>query len=210
MRMNIQEAFKYLRDAIEWLFDELELNTRENEPTLYDMKLKLLESNPLKSNEELARYAVLRIIAKAYGVANVTENTPKEIDNILRQLFFIFGGDGPDAGMTLLTDEEYNDDSDLTLSAHLEALNLAAQYFELKERECEWSEIDLWDTIASIIKMEKPKLSVWITSVKRMTEALRETYYFEDLKIDNSLKINDELQDIFSVYRLMIPFERRK
>lgn len=208
--MNIQEAFKLLRDAVEWLFDALDLNNRENPPMLNDLRTESLKLIPMRSDEELARYTVTRMVGRLCGGSNFTISRHKDIENSLRNLYLIFGGDGPDAGMTRLSDEEYNDNSDLTLSEHLEALNKTAIQFEWLERDSVLRESDLWNNLARSAKIDRPEMSVWITSINRATKSLRDWCYFEDLKRNRSLSINNELQDIYSVYRVIKPHEERK
>jgi len=208
--MNIREAFKQLRDAIEWLFDELEINNREDQPTTEDLSIIYYNRNPMKSNEELARFTVIKMLSRMFGGAVSITHQFSGIESALRMLFIVFGGDGPDAGIESLTDTEYNDKSDITLSAHLEALNKTAIQFEWLERDSVFRESDLWGHFERSAKIDRPEMSVWITAVKRMTESLRDSWYFEDLKRNRSLEINNELQDIFSVYRTIRPFEEVK
>lgn len=208
--MNIEEAFKQLRDSEEWLFDELDINNREDRPTAENLRVEYLKLIPERSNEELARYTVVKMVSRMFGGAISTEHQFSGIESALRILFIVFGGDGPDAGMTTLTEDEYNDNSDLTLSGHLIALNKTAIQFEWLERDSVFMESDLWGHFASSAKIDRPEMLVWITAVKRMTESLRDGWYFEDLKTDRSLEINDELQNIFSVYRTIRAFEEVK
>lgn len=48
---NTKETFKQTTDAIEWLFDELDINNRENQPTIEELRELMKNLAPLDSIE---------------------------------------------------------------------------------------------------------------------------------------------------------------
>ena len=206
--MNIQEAFKYLREATDWLMHQIDYMKTEIPSVLDELMAISWKLRPLESYEDLAKYTVLKMTTRLCADSCFGLGGSSDLEDSLNHIWRIFGGDCCGEGIIYISDEEKEDKSDISLGTHLETLNITTYHFEQLERYTGALECELWDGLATKSKIEKPEMSVWVTAITRMTGELRGTPYDEDLRSDVSLDINRELQDIFGVYREIRQIER--
>ena len=203
--MNIGEAFKQLRDAVDWLMHQIDYMNAPVPSILDALLSESFKLHVLDSYNDLVKYTVIKMTSRLCADSCFNFGGNEDLEDALGHLWRIFGGDVCGENVIHITKSAEADNSNLNLTSQLKALNMAAQIFEHIEDEPEITEHDLWNNVAVIGITRYPDLSIWITEAKRMTNELRSMPYDEDLNMDVSSDINRELQDIFGVYREIVP-----